>query len=201
MNFTAYKGELSCVVGRVGSGKSSFLQAILGDLWKIQGQVEVHGNIAYVAQQPWILNATVKENIVFFSDFAVRAAYAMGIPVSGPAPLPLEKSLWTVIKAPFAYKKHQENFERITSKRSVKVYDTNEEVIDKWLHYLRIHAMIGVDMKAEIIRRRPVGYGQSQFESAQRAFAVSKAQTAVEGGGAAKGAVKAVEGKASSSPT
>ena len=65
MNFTAYKGELSCVVGRVGSGKSSFLQAILGDLWKTQGEVEVHGNVAYVAQQPWILNATVKENIVF----------------------------------------------------------------------------------------------------------------------------------------
>lgn len=65
IDFTAYKGELSCVVGRVGAGKSSFLQSILGDLWKIEGHVEVHGNIAYVAQAPWILNATVKENIVF----------------------------------------------------------------------------------------------------------------------------------------
>jgi len=65
INFTAYKGELSCVVGRVGAGKSSFLQSILGDIWKIKGEVEVHGTIAYVAQQPWILNATVKENIIF----------------------------------------------------------------------------------------------------------------------------------------
>ncbi|KAG7137733.1 Metal resistance protein YCF1 like [Verticillium longisporum] len=65
IDFTAYKGELSCVVGRVGAGKSSFLQSILGDLWKINGQVEVHGTVAYVAQSPWILNATVKENIIF----------------------------------------------------------------------------------------------------------------------------------------
>jgi ABC-type multidrug transport system fused ATPase/permease subunit len=65
INFSARKGELSCVVGRVGAGKSSFLQSILGDLWKMQGQVEVHGNVAYVAQQSWIMNATVRENIIF----------------------------------------------------------------------------------------------------------------------------------------
>ncbi|KAG5922873.1 hypothetical protein E4U42_005186 [Claviceps africana] len=65
INFTAYKGELSCVVGRVGAGKSSFLQAILGDLWKVGGSAEVRGTIAYASQQPWILNATVKENVIF----------------------------------------------------------------------------------------------------------------------------------------
>jgi ATP-binding cassette subfamily C (CFTR/MRP) protein 1 len=65
INFSARKGELSCIVGRVGAGKSSFLQSILGDLWKIQGRVEVHGSVAYVAQQSWIMNATVRENIIF----------------------------------------------------------------------------------------------------------------------------------------
>lgn len=65
INFSACKGELSCIVGRVGSGKSSFLQAILGDLYKANGEVTVHGSIAYVAQQPWVMNATVKDNIVF----------------------------------------------------------------------------------------------------------------------------------------
>lgn len=65
IHFTAYKGELSCIVGKVGSGKSSFLQSILGDLWKLEGEVQLHGSVAYVAQQPWIMNATVKENIVF----------------------------------------------------------------------------------------------------------------------------------------
>ncbi|EAA28910.1 hypothetical protein GE21DRAFT_4891 [Neurospora crassa] len=80
INFRAHKGELSCIVGRVGAGKSSFLQSILGDLWKIKGEVEVHGNVAYVAQNPWIMNATVRENIVFgyrfdaeFYDKTVKA--------------------------------------------------------------------------------------------------------------------------------
>jgi ABC-type multidrug transport system fused ATPase/permease subunit len=65
INFSATKGELSCIVGMVGAGKSSFLQSILGDLWKIKGEVEVHGMTAYVSQSPWIMNATVRENIVF----------------------------------------------------------------------------------------------------------------------------------------
>jgi ATP-binding cassette subfamily C (CFTR/MRP) protein 1 len=65
INFTARKGELSCVVGRVGSGKTSLLEAMLGDLWKIHGEVTVHGGTAYVAQQAWVMNASVKENIVF----------------------------------------------------------------------------------------------------------------------------------------
>ncbi len=65
IDFVARKGELSCVVGRVGAGKSSFLQAILGDIWKIHGEVVVHGATAYVAQSPWVMNASVKENIIF----------------------------------------------------------------------------------------------------------------------------------------
>ena len=65
IDFVARKGELNCVIGRVGSGKSSFLASVLGDIWKIQGNVTVHGAVAYVAQQPWVMNASVKENIVF----------------------------------------------------------------------------------------------------------------------------------------
>ncbi|KAL8890967.1 MAG: hypothetical protein Q9215_001968 [Flavoplaca cf. flavocitrina] len=65
INFSANKGELSCVVGRVGSGKSSLLQALLGDIWKINGEVVVRGRTAYVAQQAWVMNASVRENIVF----------------------------------------------------------------------------------------------------------------------------------------
>ncbi|KAI1359531.1 metal resistance protein YCF1 [Xylaria arbuscula] len=65
IDFTARKGELSCIVGRVGQGKSSLLQSILGDLWKVGGEVYVNGTVAYASQQPWIMNATVKENIIF----------------------------------------------------------------------------------------------------------------------------------------
>ncbi|KAK9456107.1 P-loop containing nucleoside triphosphate hydrolase protein [Dipodascopsis uninucleata] len=69
INFIARKGELACIVGRVGSGKSGFMQAILGDLYKKAGSVVVHGRIAYAAQSPWIMNATVRENIIFGSRF------------------------------------------------------------------------------------------------------------------------------------
>lgn len=65
INFSARKGELSCIVGRVGAGKSSLLQALLGDLWKVNGEVVVRGHVAYVAQQAWVMNASVRENIVF----------------------------------------------------------------------------------------------------------------------------------------
>ncbi|KAA8641843.1 hypothetical protein EYZ11_011255 [Aspergillus tanneri] len=65
IDFSARKGELSCIVGRVGAGKSSLLQALLGDLWRTDGEVVVRGRIAYVAQAAWVMNASVRENIVF----------------------------------------------------------------------------------------------------------------------------------------
>ena len=65
VSLVARKGELTCVVGKVGSGKSSLLEAILGNIWKIEGDVTVRGAIAYAAQQPWVMNASVRENITF----------------------------------------------------------------------------------------------------------------------------------------
>ncbi|KAI5790168.1 P-loop containing nucleoside triphosphate hydrolase protein [Geopyxis carbonaria] len=65
INFSISKGSLSCVIGRVGSGKSSFLQSIVGELWKSEGHVVVRGSVAYVAQQYFIMNATIRENILF----------------------------------------------------------------------------------------------------------------------------------------
>ncbi|KAJ5754674.1 Metal resistance protein YCF1 [Penicillium manginii] len=65
IDLSARKGELSCIVGRVGAGKSSLLQALLGELWKNRGEVVVRGRVAYVAQAPWVMNASVRENIVF----------------------------------------------------------------------------------------------------------------------------------------
>lgn len=65
VNFSACSGHLCCLVGRVGAGKSSLIQAILGDLYKVTGTVTILGSTAYVTQQPWILNASVRENITF----------------------------------------------------------------------------------------------------------------------------------------
>lgn len=66
INLSLKKGELLAVVGRVGSGKSSLLSAILGEMSKSEGgKVTVRGTVAFCTQQPWIMGGTVKTNIVF----------------------------------------------------------------------------------------------------------------------------------------
>ncbi|CAG2186409.1 ABCC3 [Mytilus edulis] len=58
-------GSLVAVVGQVGCGKSSLLSAILGEMDTISGKVNVKGSMAYVAQQAWIQNTTLQNNILF----------------------------------------------------------------------------------------------------------------------------------------
>ncbi|XP_064405659.1 multidrug resistance-associated protein 1-like [Halichondria panicea] len=65
VDFDVKAGQLVAVVGHVGAGKSSLIQALLGEMDKTQGQVSVKGRVAYVSQQAWIQNATVKDNILF----------------------------------------------------------------------------------------------------------------------------------------
>jgi ATP-binding cassette subfamily C (CFTR/MRP) protein 1 len=62
INLRVGKGKFVAVVGNVGSGKSSLLSAILGEMEKVSGSVNINGDtkIAYVPQQAWIQNATLK---------------------------------------------------------------------------------------------------------------------------------------------
>lgn len=55
------------IIGTVGSGKSSLLSALLGEIPSVspRSSIEIHGDIAYVPQEAWIQNATVKDNILF----------------------------------------------------------------------------------------------------------------------------------------
>ena len=55
-------------MGQVGSGKSSFLSAILGEMNKLTGRINVSGSLSYTPQQPWIQNATIRDNILFGKD-------------------------------------------------------------------------------------------------------------------------------------
>ena len=66
---TMSKGELLAIVGRVADGKSSLLAALLGEMNRSKGVVSIRGSIAYFGQNPWILSATVKDNIVFGQPF------------------------------------------------------------------------------------------------------------------------------------
>ncbi|KAK9823485.1 hypothetical protein WJX72_003089 [[Myrmecia] bisecta] len=56
-------GQLVMVVGEVGAGKSSLLAALLGELQGRNADVVVAGSIAYSAQDPWVQNATLRDNI------------------------------------------------------------------------------------------------------------------------------------------
>uniref|UniRef100_A0A669B776 ATP-binding cassette sub-family C member 5 n=1 Tax=Oreochromis niloticus TaxID=8128 RepID=A0A669B776_ORENI len=65
INLSIQQGKLLGVCGSVGSGKTSLVSAILGQMMVLEGSVAVKGRLAYVAQQAWILNATLRDNILF----------------------------------------------------------------------------------------------------------------------------------------
>uniref|UniRef100_A0A3Q2W9P5 ABC-type glutathione-S-conjugate transporter n=1 Tax=Haplochromis burtoni TaxID=8153 RepID=A0A3Q2W9P5_HAPBU len=60
-------GRLVAVVGAVGSGKSSLMSALLGEMHSTKGFINIRGSLAFVPQQAWIQNATLKDNILFGS--------------------------------------------------------------------------------------------------------------------------------------
>lgn len=70
VNLQVAKSQVVAVVGRVGSGKTLLLRALLGELpSSISTQVQLKGRLSYAAQQPFILNASVRANVLFGSDF------------------------------------------------------------------------------------------------------------------------------------
>ncbi|XP_069101813.1 multidrug resistance-associated protein 1-like isoform X2 [Argopecten irradians] len=69
INMTVEDGELVAVVGLVGSGKSSLLSALLGEIPRIQGRVTIKGSTAYVPQEAWIQNMTLKDNVLYGSQY------------------------------------------------------------------------------------------------------------------------------------
>ncbi|KAH6622473.1 hypothetical protein C7974DRAFT_398359 [Boeremia exigua] len=90
------------------------------------------------------------ENLLLFADFAVRAAYYMGLCARGPVPLPRITERWTVPRSHFVFKKSQENFERITKRRLIQIRDGHPDVVKAWLAFVTEHQFHGVGMKANV---------------------------------------------------
>ncbi|KAM6430098.1 LOW QUALITY PROTEIN: ATP-binding cassette sub-family C member 12-like [Liasis olivaceus] len=65
ISFIVEKGKVLGICGNVGSGKTSVITAILGQMYLYHGTVTVDGTLAYVSQQAWIFHGSVRENILF----------------------------------------------------------------------------------------------------------------------------------------
>lgn len=72
INVDIKAGQLVCVEGPVGGGKSTFLAAIVAGLECIEGEVciqDLNTGFGYVPQSPWLQRATIRDNIVWGSRF------------------------------------------------------------------------------------------------------------------------------------
>ena len=78
------------------------------------------------------------------SERIVETAKRTGAKVSGPIPLPTEKEIVTILRAPHKYKDSREQFEIRTHKRLIDIYSTNAKILDS------IHLPAGVDVKIKL---------------------------------------------------
>ena len=67
--------------------------------------------------------------------------------VSGPVPLPTERSLYTVIRAPHKFKDSREQFEMRTHKRLIDIFDPTSKTIDA---LMRLDLPAGVDIEIKL---------------------------------------------------
>ncbi|KAF7102143.1 hypothetical protein CFC21_103325 [Triticum aestivum] len=68
INLIVKGGEKIAICGEVGSGKSTLLAAVLREVPKTEGMIQVCGKIAYISQNAWIQSGTVRDNILFGSS-------------------------------------------------------------------------------------------------------------------------------------
>ncbi|PPQ68225.1 hypothetical protein CVT26_005758 [Gymnopilus dilepis] len=69
VSLTIPRGQLVAIVGPVGSGKTSLLQGLIGEMRKTSGSIVFGGSVGYCSQSAWIQNATIRENICFGRPF------------------------------------------------------------------------------------------------------------------------------------
>jgi len=70
INFTVSKGQHVAVIGKVGSGKSTLIHGILNESNLVSGEIVTKKDlsVSFVSQNPWVRNATIRDNILFGSE-------------------------------------------------------------------------------------------------------------------------------------
>lgn len=84
VNMSLRMGDYCVIVGSVGSGKTTLLSSILGETRRIKGNQALKGSVAYVSQQAFIQNATLRDNILFGREMN-HELYQQAIKVSALA--------------------------------------------------------------------------------------------------------------------
>ncbi|KUF99862.1 hypothetical protein AM588_10010321 [Phytophthora nicotianae] len=69
VNLEIDPGSLVMIIGTVGAGKSSLLNALLGEMTLKRGSLDLRGDVSYVSQETWIRNLDVRDNILFGEPF------------------------------------------------------------------------------------------------------------------------------------
>ncbi|EEY57284.1 ATP-binding Cassette (ABC) Superfamily [Phytophthora infestans T30-4] len=71
VSFRLRRGQLAMIQGKAGAGKSTILNALLGDIKCLDGNVSIAGDcrVAYCAQEPWLQTLSIRDNILFGSAF------------------------------------------------------------------------------------------------------------------------------------
>lgn len=69
ININIAAGQFCAIIGPVGSGKSTILHTILRELEIDKGELNVNGIISYSAQEPWLFEATIRQNILFTEQY------------------------------------------------------------------------------------------------------------------------------------